>query len=108
MTGTPTYASYAADLRVLADRFDALDGRLPLPRYPEQGLDIQIHVASHLDVDQAAGILDLPARLHNGHTTTAFDVGTVHVKFVHVNAAAKAQYNARQAYAATMPEPVMS
>lgn len=97
-----TYHDYARNLRALAGILDGLDGRLPLPRYPEQGLDIQIHVASHLDVDQAAGILDVPTRLHNGHTTTTLDVGTVTLGFVHVNDAAMAEYKARQDYARTM------
>jgi hypothetical protein len=105
-TATPTYGDFARDLRVLADRFDALDGRLPLPHYPSQGLTIDIHTASHLDVDQAAGILDVPTRKHGGHTTAALGVGTVTLSFVHVDDATMAQHKARMDYARTMPASV--
>jgi len=98
-TDTPTYGDFARDLRVLANHFDALDGRLPLPHYPGQGLEIMIHTASHLDVDQAAKILDVPTLRVHGHTTSVLDVGTVHLKFVHVDAAAMAAYKARMARA---------
>jgi hypothetical protein len=97
--GFPTYTHYAADLRALADRLDDSGYRLPLPKYPDQGLSIDIHTASHLDVDQAAGILDVETRLRNGLTTAEFNVGTVHVHFVHVDAAAMAKHTARMARA---------
>ena len=99
----PTYHHFATDLRLLADRFDALDGRLPLPKYPDQGLTIDIHTASHLDVDQAAKILDVPTRKHGGHTTAALGVGTVTLNFVHVSDAAMARHNARMVRADKMP-----
>ena len=101
-----TYQDYAKDLRALADLLDEGDGRLPLPHYPGQGLDIMIHTASHLDIDQAAKILDVPTLRVHGHTTSALDIGTVHVKFVHVDPAAMAKHTARMAYAATMPASV--
>ena len=94
-----TYQDYAKDLRTLAAMLDHLAYRLPLPKYPEQGLDIQIHTASHLDIDQAAKILDVPTLRVHGHTTSVLDVGTVHLKFVHVNATATAAYKARMARA---------
>jgi hypothetical protein len=106
----PTYADYAADLRALADILDDAGYRLPLPRYPSQGLDIQIHTASHLDVDQAAKILDVPTSRPkgSGHTTANLDVGTVHVRFVHVSDAAMAAHTAKMAYAAKMSTAAVS
>jgi len=99
----PTYADYATDLRHLADLLDSAGYRLPLPRYLHQGLEIMIHTASNLDVDQAAKILDVPTNQSHGHTTAELNVGTVHVRFVHVDAASMAAHKARMAYAATMP-----
>ena len=105
MTSTinPTYDDYARDLRTLAAHFVILADRLPLPRYPEQGLGIDVYMASHLDVDQAAKILGVPTGRHNGYTTAKFGTGTVKLRFIHVSDTAMAEYNARQAYAATMP-----
>jgi len=104
--GTPTYGDFARDLRRLADLLDDAGYRLPLPHYPTQGLTIDIHTASHLDVDQAAGILDMETRRRGGHTTAMLGVGTVTLTFVHVNDATMAQHKARMDYAKTMPASV--
>ena len=96
-----TYHDYAKDLRALADILDVTT--LPLPKYPQQGLSIDIHVASSDDVEQAAWTLGARANSSNGHTTLVVDLDTVHLKFVHVDDAAKAAHQARMTYAATMP-----
>ena len=36
-------------------------------------------------------------------TAAQLDVGTIHLRFIHVEDAALAEYNTRQAFAATMP-----
>jgi hypothetical protein len=95
------YHDYAKDLRGLADLLDVTT--LPLPKYPQQGLSIDIHVASSDDVEQAAWTLGARANHGNGHTTLVVDLETVHLKFVHIDAAARAKHKAWMAYAATMP-----
>jgi hypothetical protein len=96
-----TYHDYAKDLRALADILDVTT--LPLPKYPEQGLSVDIHVASRSDVEQATRTLDAKANYRNGHTTLMVDFETVHLKFIHIAGAAMAAHRVRQDFAATMP-----
>ena len=99
-----TYYDYAKDLHQLANMLEYAD-ELPLPRYPGQGLGIDIHVDSPDDVDKVAIAFDMKVDRHNGHTTAELTVGTVQMRFVHIEDAAMAQYEARMAYARTMPDP---
>ena len=43
-------------------------------------------------------VLDVPTRRDRGHTTAEVNVGTVHVKFVHIDATSMAQHAARTSY----------
>ena len=97
------FHDYAHDLRLLADILDATAADLPLPMYANQGLTIGIHTAEAIDVVAAAKALGTEVKIRNGHTTTAVDIDTVCVEFIHVDVDAMARYNLRQAYAKTMP-----
>ena len=104
-----TYQGFAKDLRALAAMLDRAALDLPMPQYADQGLAIDIHVAEERDVLSAVGALNTQVSRRNGHTTTQADIGTVHLRFVHVTDTAmaahtaKMAYAARMAYAATMP-----
>ena len=101
-----TYGDYAADLRLLADILASHADYLPLPRYPEQGLSIDIHVESAEDIDEAGEVLDMTVtHKDNGHTTGEFRVASVELRFVHVSDAAMAEHKVRQAWARTMVTP---
>ena len=105
MTTDPSYRLFVADLHTLADTLSHLEDWLPLPRYPEQGLSIEVYVASARNVVVAATALDVKAhRSDTGHTTAQLDVGTIHLRFVHVEDAAMAEHRTREAFAATMPD----
>ena len=103
MTTDPSYRLFAADLYTLADTLENNADDLPLPKYPKQGLSIEIHVAFANDVFEAARVLNVDTEIRAGHTTAQLDVGTIHLRFVHVEDAAMAAHKTRQAFAATMP-----
>lgn len=98
-----TFHDYAKDLRILADLFDTNADDLPLPQYSGQGLGVDIHVAEARDVLTASEALTTQVSRRNGHTTTQTDVGTIHLRFIHVTDTAMAAHSAKMAYAATMP-----
>ena len=104
MKAPPTYADFAADLRALASVLQICAGNLPLPLYPQQGLSIQIHMASAADVDKVAQTLDVKTIHHDGYTTAQVEVDTIRAEFIHVEAAAMAAHRTRQDFAATMPD----
>jgi len=93
-----TYQDFAQDLRTLAAMLDHLAPDLPLPRYADLGLDVDIHVAEASDVQQAARALHTEPSCRNGYTKTAADIDTVHLRFTHVSDVAQEQYQARTSY----------
>jgi hypothetical protein len=99
-----TYADYAKDLRALALTFELLEPDLPMPRYAEQGLNITIQTFEAADVIQAAKALNTDVDIHNGHTTTTTDFGTVTFEFVHVSDDSMAEHYVRLEYLKTMPK----
>jgi len=98
-----TYQDYAKDLRALADLLDTHTSDLPLPKYANQGLTIDIHAAEAIDVVQAAKTLGSKVEIRRGHTTADVEIDTAHLRFIHINGDAMAEFNLRQAYAKTMP-----
>jgi hypothetical protein len=100
---SPTWCDFAADLRALAADLASVKD-LPLPRYPNQGLSIDIVTATADDVDQAARTFSVEAvHKDSGHTKAAVAVGMVTLTFIHCDDAAMATYEVRQAFAETMP-----
>jgi hypothetical protein len=93
-----TYQDYAKDLRTLADILDAHADDLPMPMHPSVLMDITIHVLEARDVEQAARALEVPLERGN-HTTTTKALGTVQLRFVHIDNASMARYDARNSYA---------
>ena len=97
------YRTYAADLRRLADLLDATAPNLPLPQY-DIPLTLSVHVAEAADVVAAAKALGVDAVVaDSGHSTAVRHVDSVSLSFVHVSDDAMAKYNAKMAYAKTMP-----
>ncbi len=92
------YADYAKDLRALALTLELLEPDLPAPCYASRGLTIRIFVPEARDVTQAAKALNVGARIDRGHTTTTAHYDTVTLEFVHVDAPAMADYEARTSY----------
>jgi len=72
-----TYHDYAKDLRTLADLLDAHTSDLPLPKYANQGLTIDIHTAEAIDVVQAAKTLGSKVEIRRGHTTADVEIESV-------------------------------
>lgn len=90
------YTDFARDLRRLADLFEAHADDLPLPKFAGQSVDFDIHTAEALDVLAAASALGSSVKVHDEHTTTTVDLGSVRLRFVHVSDEAMSRYNRRQ------------
>ena len=103
------YRDYAKDLRELADVLESNALDLPLPRYDNVPLTIDIHVAEQDEPVYAAAALGVTPKISvTGHTTATVRIGTVELKFVHITDTAMAAHHARMARADATPAAVTS